>query len=545
MSTNSSPQPERNAVTRDRTRDRAILGVILLLAAAARFWHIGDECFWIDEIFSLQTSAGNGLMHERLPGGVLIDPSPAMAELSDGQGLRGIHRYGGEDTQAPAYFIALNLWRHAFGSSETAVRALSALCSIGCVAALFALARSVSSSTTALLAAAVMALSGTQVVFAQEARPYAMALLWSLLLALSIVRIERQGLTIARGVLLAGSALLLVLTHYLGVAPAAAGCVYAMIRLTGRTRWRTLASFAAAGAVFLLLWGPVLLEQRRTPVDRLAFLNDNPQGHAFRTLDRALRTPLTMLIAAPSPSAETAGWRWAARAFGAAILVIPPLAFRHRRELLLPWLMAIVPIAFTAGSDVLSTKAALELTRFGFLSSAGVAMILALGITAVRPPGLHIAAVACVVVTLVASLVVPGAIGRPSPYVREKPNMGPMASLAARSAKPGDLLLLARTPETHWQAGTVLSALSHYLGESGGSSRWPGPVMVLDGPPDTALRDHIRSRGRVWLLSPTRSLPVEWLPPAVSGDTITVRNMGTLGRLEFSAPTTRPAGPGR
>src|SRR5439155_23645143 len=170
------------------TATKLAVAAILIIAAIARFWSIGRESYWIDELFTLETSAGNGLAHEDIPAGQWLDPAPpATTDLSAGQGIVGIIRHAPKDTQAPLYFILLNFWRHAMGSSEAAVRSLSAVCSFITVAVIGAIMRQIASSRAAILAMALSAVSGTQIVFAQEARPYAMALLLMLLAALALV----------------------------------------------------------------------------------------------------------------------------------------------------------------------------------------------------------------------------------------------------------------------------------------------------------------------------------------------------------------------
>ena len=78
------------------------------------------------------------------------------------------------------------------------MRALSAICSLAAVAALGALLHTLSGPRATLLAMSMAAFSGTQIVFAQEARPYAMALLWLVLAAVALVAIERRGFTWTR-----------------------------------------------------------------------------------------------------------------------------------------------------------------------------------------------------------------------------------------------------------------------------------------------------------------------------------------------------------
>src|SRR6266511_1656058 len=59
---------------------RAILLLILLLAAALRFHDITRHSLWLDELFSIQASAGHGLEHQLLvERGIVPDPPDLLS----------------------------------------------------------------------------------------------------------------------------------------------------------------------------------------------------------------------------------------------------------------------------------------------------------------------------------------------------------------------------------------------------------------------------------------------------------------------------------
>jgi hypothetical protein len=366
-----------------------------------------------------------------------------------------------------------------------------------------------------------MAVSGTQIAFAQEARPYALALALTLAAAWAVARIAVKGFSWGRGLGMGGAVLALMLTHYTGIAPAFAVGLFAVLVLRRRARWLSATVLIGAGAIFFLLWGSFLLGQTGSPGVRLAFLNDASAGHALRTLDRVLQQPLALLLWSPRPGQQPPGWAWAARGFGLIVLVLPLLLMRRRPALLLAWLLAAGPIVLTAVSDLASTRAALELPRFSFLGSAGVAMVLAL-LAALLPARWTAVAGGVMLLVLATALLAPQWIARPSPYDRGKPDARAWAARLAAAWRPGEAIVIARPADLPWSAGAMWLAISHYAAP-------PGPLVVLDGPADDALTSRLATAPGVWMMSPTPGLPVEPLLPGWRADGVPIqrRNLGT------------------
>ena len=117
----------------------------------------------------------------------------------------------------PLYHIVLRWWIDLFGNSTAATRALSAVFSLGAIYDLFDICRLLHRPGTALVAAALMALSPAQLDFAQQTRSYAMLILLALACADVLVRIELRGATPRRLALLALLAAATMLTHYFAI----------------------------------------------------------------------------------------------------------------------------------------------------------------------------------------------------------------------------------------------------------------------------------------------------------------------------------------
>ena len=125
----------------------ALAIALLLVAAWTRFHHIGAQSLWNDE--------GN----------------------SYGQSLRtlpDIAINAAADIHPPGYYALLAGWRVLTGESEFALRALSAFASIVSAAIVFALGKRLYGDTAGLTALAAVAVSTFSIMYAQEARMYAL-----------------------------------------------------------------------------------------------------------------------------------------------------------------------------------------------------------------------------------------------------------------------------------------------------------------------------------------------------------------------------------
>src|SRR6185503_1309573 len=95
-----------------------------------------------------------------------------------------------------------------------AERSLSIVCSLLAIAFLFDAVRTLHGPAAGLWAAAIMALAGPQIEFAQEVRGYMMLAMLTCAAAAVAARIACRGTTILRLSLFAAIALAAMLTHY-------------------------------------------------------------------------------------------------------------------------------------------------------------------------------------------------------------------------------------------------------------------------------------------------------------------------------------------
>ncbi len=120
--------------------------IILLLATAARFHHLGAQSLWYDE---------------------------GVAYAHSTRSLPELVSHLQTNVHVPAYFTLLGWWRNVTGSSEFALRMLSALFSVISVAFAYGLGARLFHPVAGLAAAALVAFNSFSIYYAQEARMYA------------------------------------------------------------------------------------------------------------------------------------------------------------------------------------------------------------------------------------------------------------------------------------------------------------------------------------------------------------------------------------
>ncbi len=148
---------------------RVWLCLFIFLAWGLRLYHLGAMSLWWDESLSWDRALGS------------ISNILSNVILIQNVATRDLH--------PPLYFLALHFSVLAAGTTEFALRFLSAFANALTLALLYPLAlRLVKHKFVALLAVLFAAVSPFYVWYAQEARPYALVLLWSMLAVYALVR---------------------------------------------------------------------------------------------------------------------------------------------------------------------------------------------------------------------------------------------------------------------------------------------------------------------------------------------------------------------
>lgn len=241
MTRRRATEPAPTRTWRDHLTDPYLLALaaVLALAAAMRFWGLGRESLWWDEAYSVAWS-----QHD-------------YAWILDLMVNRDYH--------PPEYYFLLHAWMQAFGSSEVAVRSLSALLGVAGVGAAYMLGRAMFRPAVGLIFAVLVSVSGFHLYYSQETRSYA------LLFATSVLAMHAywtffhgRGDRRLRLTYYVVAAALVLYAHYTGVFVLAAQFVHRATILGMRPERQELkwwaASQAAIGIVYLP-WFLVLLRQ--------------------------------------------------------------------------------------------------------------------------------------------------------------------------------------------------------------------------------------------------------------------------------------------
>ncbi|HEX9981553.1 MAG TPA: glycosyltransferase family 39 protein [Flavobacterium sp.] len=140
------------------------LSAILLAGAILRLYRLNYQSVWLDEIHTLN------------------DANPAF---SAGQVYDSILM---ADPHPPLYFYIIQILFKIFGYLPVVARAFSAIVGIYTIYALYKFGRELVNKNTGLLAAALLAVNGFHIYHSQDARPYSLLCLTTILSFLYLIR---------------------------------------------------------------------------------------------------------------------------------------------------------------------------------------------------------------------------------------------------------------------------------------------------------------------------------------------------------------------
>ena len=167
-----------------------LLSLILITGSALRIYELGTESLWLDEVISVNFSKGSLTS-------IIAESGPAR-------------------NNPPLYWLLLHYWMGWFGSSEVAVRSLSAIFGIGSILVIYLVGRELFGQKIGLIASFLATISQFHIFYSQEARNYALLLFLSLLSYLFFIKIlKRDRKSYYLGYFLAN--LLLGYTHVYGL----------------------------------------------------------------------------------------------------------------------------------------------------------------------------------------------------------------------------------------------------------------------------------------------------------------------------------------
>ena len=199
---------------------------LLLLACLMRFYHIGDQALWLDEILQLQLSQAS--------------PDVIVSHL------RTL-------PLGPAYTLLLKAWMGLAGTSELAVRFIPASAGVVSVALFYKYLRIWLLPPAAIVGGLLLALSPFHLYFSQEGRPYTLVvalILATLLVFHRLLQEHRKRWIVLHSVLLA----LTGYSHYTALIVFGGEAIWTLAAYArDAQRWRrVLVSWGLA--LFALIW---------------------------------------------------------------------------------------------------------------------------------------------------------------------------------------------------------------------------------------------------------------------------------------------------
>ncbi len=504
-----------------------VAALVLILAAAAglRFYHLGSESLWYDELIMATLTSGpwTEVWRETL------------------------------EARPPAYPILSWLWTHIAGTSEAGLRSLSAVLGTASVAMIFIVGRRFFDTRVAIVAALLMAFSPYQIRYSQEHRYYALVVLASLLL----LWLLHKGLRSGRPVWFFGFAAagaLLLFSQYMNLLIFLA--VVVAVALTRRQWGRPLSrAFWLCVPLALLAALVPMLSQLMGLFARAGYL-DNPQvKYVWWAKPPDLVSPIRTVgnymflsFGSLQPVAVAAG--------GLLILTGIAVAFicdraSLRRRLVQTWQRAtagrlpetqLLLAAF--GLPIIGLLAVswliqpIYVDRYLIASTSPLYLLVAAAVVAARPLIRPVFATAAILVVMLGS----------AWHYYAQPSKGDWRGVAAfldSRLQPGDRLLHTSERGDTWENYYVGVGIHWYLQQE------PEGVAVDVAQPADALLDELAAvispQARTWLVmwdDPERDRPVrEHLQqaPATALQLAAVHEFEVLTVFELTPPTPAPS----
>jgi uncharacterized membrane protein len=344
----------------------AIMGLLTVLAAVARFTALGHQSYWYDEAHTVW------LVHFSF--GRMLSKLPST------------------ETSPPLYFVLAWVWAHLFGYGETALRSLSALAGVATVPVAYLAACQFFARRIALVAAALTASSPLLVWYSQEARAYSLMVLLTAVALLAFGHVRERP---TRGwmALWSVAAILAMFTHYYAALAIVPQGIWLFIRYRRVSMVRVGVEVVIASSLTLVF---LVLRQ-------LIFLGADTNWINLTPLARRVREVPKIFALGPEPPLGI----WLLVAFGVLTLVAVGLLVRRTDRIERTRARVVVGVALAGvgivaglivvGFDQLDSRNMLALwlplvlvlaagfgaQRAGWIGSAGVAACCAIGLACI------------------------------------------------------------------------------------------------------------------------------------------------------------------
>ncbi len=405
--------------------------ILTLVALGLRLFRVDVQSYWADEVESVK---------------LLYDTRHSIGYVLT-------HNFHG-----PLHKALVVLWRVFFGDSDNAMRILSALLGTATVPLLYAAARRWAGETSAVWAALLLAVNPFHVWYSQEVRGYVLLMGLGIVMTWAFLK-EVRCRDRRSAFLLFSSSLATALASFGGLFLVGAQGCFALV--AGWRRGYPIRRFLGIQVVVLLCLTPYLISFGETvEPDRITVLSDlSPEEklrgeHTFSLLaiGHSLYAYSVGVTLGPSINEMHRSLAFstfrphlhlmvaAGLAFG--LLAVGGLMGARRRPELLGWLTVwlLVPILLAAALAVLNLK--VYNVRYPAVGFAAWVLLIAIGVTHLRPRGLGLAVTAAALALSLTSLY--------KHYTDTrywKPDARAAAEVVLREGRAGDRILLYTTLE--------------------------------------------------------------------------------------------------
>jgi len=224
--------------------------LVLLWAGVAGYLYahnLGAHGFWIDELFTSFSSAGERFPHDRMQTGAWLDSSKPPAAIRPEAPWYAPWVGVVDESMPPLYFQVVHVVRRLLGDGDVTIRSVGVACGLATIPVVFLGTRWCGlTAWAAALAAGVQTLSWVNIYLARDARPYAMA---NLLSCVAVAVAARASTRPSRrsAVALALAVAAMTATHYFTAAIAAAIFVYGVVLAPAPGARRTIIAGVLVG----------------------------------------------------------------------------------------------------------------------------------------------------------------------------------------------------------------------------------------------------------------------------------------------------------
>ena len=187
-----------NSKLNEKTVTWVLLGIIILLSVCLRFYDLGGESYWFDEV-------------------IMLD----VAKQDLWTILQG--------SRPQIYVILAHFWLEVFGTSEVATRSLSALAGVISIPLMYAVGKQIFDNKVGLISAFLMAVSQFQIYYSQDFRYYSFFVLITLssfLLFIQFLKTRKISYLVCYMI----ASILLIYTHTFGIFILVAQNLYFLIK---------------------------------------------------------------------------------------------------------------------------------------------------------------------------------------------------------------------------------------------------------------------------------------------------------------------------